>query len=78
MRAVQQNERLSTSTFLKELIAEDCIGAHLGVDANDATSDFLVSYIRDVDIVDVMIYFVEVGMDLLQSTSFRQVYEKGS
>jgi hypothetical protein len=78
VRAVHQNERLSTSTFLKELIAEDCISAHLGVDANDAPSDFLVSYIRDVDIVDVMIYFVEVGMDLLQSTSFRQVYEKGN
>jgi hypothetical protein len=67
---------LSTSTFLKELIAEDGIGTHLGIDANDSPSDFLVFYIRDVDIINVMINFIEVGMDLLQSTSFRQVYGK--
>lgn len=63
-------------TFLKELIAENGISTHLGVDADDTPGDFLVSYVRDVDIIDVMVYFVEVGMYLLQTTSFGQVYGK--
>jgi len=63
--SVQFTRTSSTSTFLEELVTEDGIGAHLGIDADDSSGDFLVSYIRDVDIVDIMIYFVEVGMDLL-------------
>jgi hypothetical protein len=66
----------STCTFLKELVSEDGISTHLGIDADDCPGDFLVFYIRDIDIVDVMIYFVEVGMDFLQATSSGEIFGK--
>jgi hypothetical protein len=66
----------STCTFLKELVSEDSIGTHLSIDADNGPSDFLVFNIGDVDIIDVVIYFAEVGMDSLQATSSGEIFGK--
>jgi hypothetical protein len=61
---------------LKELVPQNSIGTHLSIDADDSPSNFLVSNICDVDIIDVVIYFVEVGMDFLQATSSGEIFGK--
>jgi hypothetical protein len=67
---------LEQCTSLEELVPEDGIHAHLGVDRNDSTSNLLVVQMPSVLGIQIRVDPVEVGVDFFQALPSRHVYSQ--
>lgn len=65
--------RTTWLAFREQLIPQNRVRAHLGVDANDPTRQLVIMLLSLIDRINPFVDRFEVAMDLFEATSCREI-----